>query len=198
MKLFGRTASKRILIVGLGNPGPKYRNTRHNIGFMVLDELAAQTGVDFSREKFQGLFAEAREPEARILLLKPMTFMNRSGISVAQAMRNQVDSLADLLVVVDDADLPLGRLRLRKKGSAGGHNGLRSIIEQAGGSEFPRLRIGIGKNESAEDLRDHVLGTFAPDEAQAVRESVERAAEAALTFARSGVDEAMNRFNSSG
>ena len=182
-------------MVGLGNPGERYRNTRHNVGFMILDAVAENLAVGFSREKFGGLFAEARWEGSKVLLLKPLTFMNNSGQAVAQAARNNAPDLSDLLVIVDDVNLPLGRIRLRKGGSAGGHNGLRSIIERAGTSDFPRLRAGIGREEEAGDLTRHVLSRFHPDEAGPVREMILRASDAVMVFIREGMDAAMNQFN---
>lgn len=184
------------LIVGLGNPGPRYRNTRHNVGFVTLDRLAERLATTFAREKYDGAIAEAVYRGEKLLLLKPMTFMNRSGISVAQAARNRVDDVsAGILIVTDDVNLPLGRLRLRGQGSAGGHNGLKSIIEHLGTQDFPRLRIGVGDKRSGADLADHVLGKFAPDEAGPVGKAVERASEAVLRFIEVGVEGTMNEFN---
>ena len=183
------------LIVGLGNPGPKYRNTRHNVGFQVLDLLAARWGAAFDREKFYGLVAMAGHASENVMLLKPLTYMNRSGASVAEATRNKVPDLADLLVVVDDVNLPFGRLRLREGGSAGGHNGLKSIIEQVGSQEFPRLRIGVGVNKAGEGLTDHVLGSFRPEERAELDAIVARAADGVAAFVEGGVIPAMNEVN---
>lgn len=186
---------RRVLIVGLGNPGPEYRYTRHNLGFRVLDELAGRLGVVFSREKYAGLFAESRAADTRIALLEPLTYMNRSGESVRQAVRYCINDLKDLLVVADDVNLPLGRLRLRASGSSGGHNGLKSIIDQLGTNAFPRLRIGVGIGKSDGDLTDHVLGRFTPEENAVVECAVSKGAEAALVFAQYGLQAAMDRFN---
>lgn len=188
-------ASGRKLIVGLGNPGPRYRNTRHNVGFMVLDEVASGLGVAFSREKFGGLFTEAPHAGRRLMLLKPLTFMNNSGTSVAQAAHNRIENIEDILVIVDDLDLPTGRVRLRMQGSSGGHNGLKSIIAHLGSDAFPRLRIGIGRNEPGAGAVDHVLGTFTPEEKPEIQQAVRRSAEAVLVFAAEGIEAAMNRFN---
>ena len=183
------------LIAGLGNPGPRYRNTRHNVGFMVLDALADSLGIDFSREKFGGLIAEGRIGSEKVLLLKPLTFMNNSGQSVAQAARNHTGEPGDLLVIVDDVHLPLGRIRIRGQGSSGGHNGLKSIIACLGTDAFARLRIGIGASGTRDDMIDHVLGTFRPDEAPEVRAVTARAAEAAGRFVRDGIASAMDAYN---
>jgi len=183
-------------VVGLGNPGPKYRNTRHNLGFRVVDALAEQLGVGLDREKHQGLFAQAQLGGEPLMLVKPMTYMNRSGDCVAALARNKAREAADILVIVDDIHLPLGRLRLRPGGSAGGHNGLKSLIERLGSQAFPRLRMGVGNNgNEGVPLPVHVLGTFHPDEYAAVNEMTERAAKAALRWAEVGIETAMNEFN---
>lgn len=183
------------LIVGLGNPGPKYANTRHNIGFVVLDRLAERLNAVFSREKYKGLVAEARAGNEKLLLLKPQTYMNLSGESVAQAARNNAPSRGDVIVVYDDVALPLGRLRIRKEGSSGGHNGLRSIIASLGGQDFPRLRIGIGSEQEGRDLSSHVLGSFTPGERMRMDEAVDRVVDALQTLLRDGIDHAMNEYN---
>jgi len=184
------------LIVGLGNPGPRYRQTRHNIGFMVLDRLAGRLGAPSWREKYSAETAEANHRGERLVLLKPLTYMNRSGTAVAQAARNNADDFArDLLVVVDDVNLPLGRLRLRGGGSAGGHNGLKSLIEHLGTPEFPRLRIGVGEAGPRDDLADHVLSKFRKDEWPEVEAAIDRAADAVLSFIEQGLERAMNSFN---
>ncbi len=183
------------VIVGLGNPGARYRNTRHNVGFLTLDAVAAAIGAKFDREKFHAMIATGQHAGERLLLVKPLTYMNQSGIAVAQATRNQISDLGDLLVVVDDVNLPLGRLRLRGEGSAGGHNGLKSITEHVGSQAYPRLRIGVGEKEMGADLSDHVLGTFKPEEKPLLAEAVERAAQAVLTFVGEGLARAMNGYN---
>lgn len=183
------------LIVGLGNPGPKYRNTRHNVGFQVLDQLAERLGVAFDREKYQGLVASARHAGDGLLLLKPLTYMNRSGLSVAEATRNKVPNLADVLVIVDDINLPFGKLRMRERGSAGGHNGLKSIIEHVGAQDFPRLRIGVGENKAGEALTDHVLGSFKPEERAELDSVIARAVEGVIVYLEEGVNSAMNTIN---
>ena len=183
------------IIVGLGNPGPRYRNTRHNLGFVVLDRLAADLGVGFDREKHRGLLARATCENESLLLVKPQTFMNRSGECVAPLARNVIHSPERILVVVDDVHLSLGRVRVRAGGSAGGHNGLKSLIERLGTEAFHRLRIGVGKGESNDDLTDHVLGRFRPEEKDEVAAVVERAQAAALCWAAAGVERAMAEFN---
>lgn len=184
-----------LVIVGLGNPGPQYRGTRHNLGFDVLDALAESLGTTFSKEKFQGLLAEASNKGTKLLLIKPLTFMNRSGDCVAPAVHNKVDGPGQIFVVTDDINLPLGRLRIRAGGSAGGHNGLKSLIERLGSDAFARLRLGVGDQRATGDLADHVLSRFHPDEKQDVNDMISRAVEAALTWAEHGVEHTMNEYN---
>ncbi|MBX7257256.1 MAG: aminoacyl-tRNA hydrolase [Candidatus Hydrogenedentes bacterium] len=183
------------LIVGLGNPGPQYRNTRHNVGFRAVERVAEMLGVMFDQEKYDGLIAKGQRGTHAILLLKPMTYMNVSGVSVAAAAKNRVANPLDLLIVTDDINLPLGRLRLREKGSAGGHNGLKSIIERLGTDEFPRLRIGVGDKEPGTDLRDHVLSGFRPEEKPEVDRAIDLAAAGILDFVDRGASRAMTELN---
>jgi PTH1 family peptidyl-tRNA hydrolase len=183
------------LIVGLGNPGPGYANTRHNLGFMAVDALAARLGVRLDKEKHQGLLAEARHGAQPLLLLKPLTFMNLSGNCVAQVARNKIFDPADVLVVTDDINLPLGRLRLRAGGSAGGHNGLKSIIERLGTQDFHRMRMGVGDNREGRDLAAHVLAKFRPEEKPAVDDAIARAVDGILLWVEQGIEPAMNRVN---
>jgi PTH1 family peptidyl-tRNA hydrolase len=182
------------LIAGLGNPGPRYRNTRHNAGFAAVDRAAEKLNAEFTREKYRALLAETEWNGERLVFIKPMTYMNLCGESIARAVRYNNLELCNLLVVVDDVNLELGRIRLRHMGSAGGHNGLKSIIDRLGTEVFPRLRIGIGQSRGAV-LRDHVLSTFAPDEKPVAEKAVARAADAALCFVEFGIDTAMNKFN---
>jgi PTH1 family peptidyl-tRNA hydrolase len=182
-------------IVGLGNPGPKYNGTRHNIGFAVIDELARRVGIEFESAPVDALIARWRrgEPDA-VLLAKPMTFMNESGYAVGALARYfRIDS-ADLLVVVDEVQLPLGRLRARTRGSAGGHNGLKSVIGHLG-EDFARLRIGVGRGDSRRDLADHVLARFETGEIEEAARMTGRAADAAEMFVTAGIAAVMNAFN---
>lgn len=183
------------MIVGLGNPGTQYRSTRHNLGFSVVDHVAERLGVQFGREKCNGLLAEASFDGDRLLLVKPLTFMNRSGDCVAPLARNGVRTLEDLLVVVDDVNLPLGRVRFRPEGSAGGHNGLKSLVERLGSEAFPRLRLGVGDDRAVPELAGHVLGKFRPDEWPMVSKMTPEAAEAVLCWATHGIERAMNDYN---
>jgi len=183
-------------VCGLGNPGERYRFTRHNVGFRVVDLLADRwnlTGEGRLRDGAAVLEARRPEPVGRILLVKPMRYMNRSGAPLRAALRQTgVEPATDLLVVADDIDLPLGRIRLRRSGSAGGHNGLRDIIATLGTDEFDRLRVCVGR---AGEAASHVLATFGPGERDLAAEMVVVAADAAERWLASGIDEAMNAFN---
>ena len=183
------------VVCGLGNPGDRYRLTRHNVGFRVIDLLADRWGVSKGtvRDGSARLEVDRGDPVGRVVLVKPARFMNQSGPPLRAALRNVNAAYeSDLLVVTDDADLPLGRLRLRRGGSAGGHNGLRDIIETLGTDQFARLRVGIGRNG---EMVDHVLSTFSRDEEELAREAIMTAADAVETWLADGVEEAMNAFN---
>lgn len=182
------------VLAGLGNPGPEYRDTRHNAGFRVLDVLAAREGAAWREHRDRHEAVITRGPLS-LCLLKPMTFMNLSGPPVRTCLGFRECPPSDCLVVVDDMALPLGSLRLRGEGGSGGHHGLDSLIEALGTSAFPRLRVGIGAAPG--DGASHVLGRFAPEERPVLEETLSRAADAALCWAREGLDAAMNRFNPS-
>jgi peptidyl-tRNA hydrolase, PTH1 family len=181
------------VVVGLGNPGRQYAGTRHNVGFAVLDALAAGPGVAAFRSRFQAQVAEANEGGRPVLLVKPETFMNLSGQAVRQAVDFYKVPLDDLLVVCDDFALPLGKLRVRAAGTHGGHNGLRSLQEHLGTTAYARLRVGVGGPR--EDAIDHVLGRFRPGERPVIEEAVQRAVQAVLVWVSEGVAACMNRFN---
>jgi peptidyl-tRNA hydrolase, PTH1 family len=183
------------LIVGLGNPGAKYRQTRHNVGFATLDELARRHRVDFESAPAEAMMARLRDGAEPVLLAKPLTFMNLSGYAVGDLLRYFRVDLADVFVIVDDANLPLGRLRARAHGSDGGHNGLKSIVAQLGTQEFARLRLGVGRGHAERDLADHVLSRFDPGEREEIEAAISRAADAAEVFVTDGIAQVMNRFN---
>lgn len=185
------------LIVGLGNPGKEYRDTRHNVGFLVIDELARrhQLTLSLAPSQVPESFIAKKYGTEPFLIAKPLTFMNRSGDAVAALARYYDVDVAELLVVVDEAALPFGRLRARARGSAGGHNGLKSVIERLGTQEFPRLRLGVGRGDSRRDLADHVLATFESGERAELETFITRAADAAEMFAVEGVAQVMNRYN---
>jgi PTH1 family peptidyl-tRNA hydrolase len=182
------------VVVGLGNPGERYARTRHNIGWMVLDRLADVAGWGGrGRTRDASAIVMGRYQGLDLTLVKPLTFMNDSGLAVRKVLAREHAPLNELLVVTDDFSLPFGKLRFREAGSAGGHNGLRSIIGELGTEKFSRLRVGIGDPRS--NGRDHVLSTFAPDETQRLPELLDAAAEAVETWAREGTSKAANRWN---
>jgi PTH1 family peptidyl-tRNA hydrolase len=189
-------------IVGLGNPGAKYRGTRHNIGFAVVDELARRWAVTFEAAPADALIARWRPADAGpVLLVKPLTFMNASGEAIGALGRYFKIDIGDLLIVVDEVQLPLGKIRARARGSAGGHNGLKSIIAHLG-DNFSRLRVGVGRGQEGagpetvrRDLADHVLSRFEPGEQADVERMIDRAADAAATFITSGIAAVMNAYN---
>lgn len=183
------------LIAGLGNPGPEYEQTRHNVGFRVLDALAERLGGTIRRRAFNALVEDVMLGDMKLILLKPQQYMNRSGHAIATAAGFYKLSAAEILVVLDDMALPTGQLRIRPKGSAGGHNGLKDIIARLGTDAFARLRVGIGDSGSRE-AADYVLSRFAADERQAVDQAISRSVDAVLYWAQNGVEPAMNRYNS--
>ena len=185
------------LIVGLGNPGREYRDTRHNVGFMVVDEIARRHGIDWASGPSQitATLIAKRFGDEPVMVAKPLTYMNNSGDAVAGLVRYFDVNHDDLFVVVDEAALPFGRLRARPRGSAGGHNGLKSIIERLGTTEFSRLRLGVGRGDGRRDLADHVLARFERGEHADLETLITRAADAAEMFAAEGISKVMNAFN---
>ena len=181
------------VVVGLGNPGKQYHGTRHNVGFAVVDGLASGPAAGRFQSRFQAQVAELIEGNEKVLLVKPETFMNLSGRAVHQVIDFYKVELADLLVVCDDVNLPLGQLRIRTKGSHGGHNGLRDIQNHLGTPDYSRLRIGVGAGE--EDLVDHVLGRFRPSERPVIEDALSLAIQAVSLWVGQGVDVCMNRYN---
>jgi len=183
------------LIVGLGNPGYQYELTPHNLGFRVVDHLAQDCGVEIDRPEAQALTAVVRVEGVDVVLAKPQTFMNLSGLAVARLLGNYDLPVEDLIVLVDDADLPLGSLRIRRRGTAGRHNGLKSIIGALEADEFVRVRLGIQPDHPVEELIAYVLGRFRKADLESVAEMIERAAAAVHVILREGIQPAMNRFN---
>ena len=181
------------LVVGLGNPGRKYAGTRHNVGFDVVDLIAERHRLEWESAPTEGLQARWRAESA--IVAKPLTFMNLSGIAIGELLRFYKIELPDLFVVVDDINLELGRLRARPSGSAGGHNGLKSIISALGTEEFARLRLGIGRGDRPGGFADHVLAKFDPEEQGEIAEATRRAADAAELFVTDDIVSVMNRFN---
>ena len=184
------------LLVGLGNPGAQYANTRHNAGFMVLERLAAEWGQGFKPEsKLQSLVAEARVDGEKVILAMPQTYMNLSGQAVARLLHWYKLTPKDMIVVYDDFAIPLGAVRVRPEGSAGGHNGISSIIQHTGGPKFDRVRVGIGPVPPGWKTPDFVLGRFAPGEKAALEKGLELSAEATVCVMRHGVEQAMQTYN---
>ena len=191
--MFGKQ-SETWLIVGLGNPGREYDNTRHNAGFRALDILSDKLGCKVDKAKFQGLYGQVNYKGKKLLLLKPQTFMNLSGRSVLQLSAFFHVPPQNIIILFDDISLEPGRLRLRKDGSAGGHNGIKSIIQELGSQDFPRVKIGVGAKPHPDyDLAAWVLSAFSAQEEKALAPALERAADAALAIVELGVPEASNR-----
>lgn len=182
------------IIVGLGNPGTEYHETRHNAGFMVVDELARRWELNNWRSKHQALLAEYRGAES-VLLVKPQTYMNLSGNAVGEVVRWYKVKPEDVIVVYDDMDLPVGKIRLRIKGSSGGHRGIESLLTHWGQDDFIRVRIGIGRPPAGWEVVNYVLGRFSTEEAVMVNDAVKKAADAVESMIADGVNRAMNRFN---
>lgn len=196
--MLNKSSNESWLIVGLGNPGTEYQRTRHNCGFRALDILAEQLGCKVDRLKFQGLYTQTNYGGRKLFLLKPQTYMNLSGRSVLQLSAYFGIPPQRIIVMFDDISLEPGRLRVRAEGSAGGHNGIKSIIQELGSQAFPRVKIGVGAKPNPDfDLADWVLSTFSASEEKALAVSLKNAAEAALTIVDHGVPEAANRFNGS-
>jgi PTH1 family peptidyl-tRNA hydrolase len=183
------------LVAGLGNPGRQYIGTRHNVGFEVIDELAKRHRVPFEAAPADAMIGKWRRDGDVVLLAKPLTFMNLSGVAVGELMRYFKIGVADFLVVCDDVNLPLGRLRVRGSGTEGGHNGLRSLAQHLGTIEYSRLRIGVGRGDTRRDLADHVLAGFLPEEQPGVNDAITRAAEAVECWISDGLAKTMNVFN---
>lgn len=183
------------LVVGLGNPGKKYEGTRHNIGFDCVDHCAEQLNIELNEAKFKGIFGKGIVNGQKVILLKPLTYMNLSGESVRALMDYYQIELEDVLIIYDDLDLPTGKIRLRQKGSAGGHNGIKSLIAHLGTQEFKRIRVGIDRPTSGESIVNYVLGTYHPDERQAVTDSIEQTKNAVKAWMSSPFLQVMNEFN---
>ena len=184
------------LIVGLGNPGRGYARSRHNVGWRIVDAFAEKFRIDISKHEKEALIGSGRVAGGSVILAKPLTYMNRSGDAVKLLTNAYLESLHDLMVVYDDFDLPLGKLRIRERGSPGTHNGMRSIVESLATESFPRLRCGVrGANYVEDRLRDYVLDDFEESELPIVNRSIERALDALLLFARGDLKRAMNEFN---
>ena len=194
--MFLRQSGFTWLVVGLGNPGARFESTRHNMGFLAVDRLAEQEKLRFNKLRFKAWTAEWKLGEEKILVMKPQTYMNLSGESVGEAARFYKVPADHVLVISDDVSLPVGKLRIRKSGSAGGHNGLKNIIQHLGTDAFPRIKVGVGMPEHPDhEMIDWVIGKPQGEEAKTLRAALDRAAEAALCIVDEGADKAMNKFN---
>ena len=184
------------VIVGLGNPGREYEMTRHNVGFWAIDRLADEWGIALNQGKFKGLMGEGRVGTEKVILVKPLTYMNLSGECVAPLLNfYKLDAEEDLLVIYDDLDLPCGKIRLRTKGSAGGHNGIKSLIAHLGTQEFKRIKVGVDRPEPGRKVADYVLSTFLPEQKADVDEAVKRAVEASKAWMDISFLRVMNQYN---
>lgn len=183
------------VVVGLGNPGKKYANTRHNIGFDVVDYLASRNNIKLNKIKFKSLYGEGIIGEEKVILLKPQTYMNNSGEALLEIYNFYKVPIENIIVIVDDIDIEFGTLRIKRKGSGGTHNGLKSIIDEIQNQNFPRIKIGIGRPFEGQDLAKHVLSQFTDKERKDINDSIEKAAIAVETIITKGIDEAMNQFN---
>ena len=183
------------VIAGLGNPGIEYVGTRHNVGFEVIDRLAARLDILMDAEKHKAVYGQGRVDGEKVLLVKPLTYMNLSGESIGQILKYYKVPPQDLIVVSDDIDLPPGQLRIRKKGSAGGHNGLKNIMLHLHTEEFPRIKVGVGAKKPGQDLAKHVLAKFPEEELETMAEAMDRACDAIELMIRDEYDKAMNLYN---
>ena len=190
--MFDRTVH---VIAGLGNPGDKYRETRHNVGFFVIDALSSEYAIPFDRKKFDAFYGRGSVRGAEVILVKPQSYMNRSGIPICRFIDYFDMSHRNMLVIHDDIDLVYGRIKIKAKGGHGGHNGVRSIIGTLGDDNFTRLRVGIGRSENESNVTGHVLGRFRSDERKLLEQIVTRSRDAAVTILCEGTKEGMNRFN---
>ncbi|MBQ2932455.1 MAG: aminoacyl-tRNA hydrolase [Clostridia bacterium] len=184
------------IIAGLGNPGKKYTGTRHNMGFEALDAVAAKYNIDIKKSKFNALYGEGTIEGEKVVLIKPQTFMNLSGEAVREFKNWYKTDTSQIIIIYDDVSLPVGKMRIRKKGSAGGHNGMKSIIYQLNSDEFPRIKLGVGSPENPEfDLADYVLGKFTKDEVKILIQTAINTADAVGEIIKNGCEKAMSKFN---
>lgn len=183
------------LIVGLGNPESDYSNTRHNMGFNVVNSLAEEYDIDISRKKFEAEFGSGIIEGQKVILVKPQTFMNLSGKSVIEFVNFYKLDLEDLIVIYDDIDIEVSKIRIRKSGSPGTHNGIKSVVNVLANDKFPRIRVGIGKPEFDDDMINYVIGAIPEEEIEPLKEGVQKAKEAVVELLKNGIDSAMNKFN---
>ena len=195
--MFFKKSNYDWLVVGLGNPGTKYENTRHNVGFMTADLFMKENGGEFNKSKMQGIFGECKIGDSRILTVKPQTFMNNSGVSVSQIAKFYKIPNERIIIIFDDISLDVGKLRMRRKGSHGGHNGMRSIVEHLGNDNIARIKIGVGAKPHPDyDLADWVLSKFPKSDTENLNKSLENASKAIKEIITRGIDSAMNLYNS--
>jgi len=183
------------LVVGLGNPGDAYRNTRHNAGFMVADKIADDFNISFDKTKFDSVYGRGFVEKVEVVLAKPMAYMNRTGPPVQKLAHYYRIQCKDILVIHDDIDLVYGRIKIKEKGGHGGHNGIRSLMDALGGGDFVRLRIGVGRSEAGADVTGHVLGRFSPEQTQILDRIIANARDAVVTILSKGTKVGMNLFN---
>lgn len=183
------------MIIGLGNPGKQYENTRHNIGFQVIDELANRLDAPAMQSKFNGMYTVIHRPEGKVVLVKPLTFMNLSGECVRPLMDYYNIDVEDILVLYDDLDFPPGELKMRQKGSAGGHNGMKSLIAHLGTDQFKRVRLGIGRPTNGMKIADYVLSNFSKEESSSIQDMVGKSADACIDYLQTSFLEVMNKYN---
>lgn len=193
--VFNRREKDMYVIIGLGNPGREYADTKHNVGFRVIDKLADQYNIDVSKFKHKALIGEGMISGKKVMLVKPQTYMNLSGESVREIMSFYKVPVENMLVIYDDTSLELGMIRIREKGSAGGHNGIKSIINHMGSDVFSRVKVGIGEKPNGWDLADYVLAKFGKDDEPLILSGIDKASQAAGIFISLGVKDAMNKFN---
>jgi PTH1 family peptidyl-tRNA hydrolase len=184
-----------ILIAGLGNPGKEYENTRHNVGFLTIDKIAEEVGVKITKKGFQSLYNLGQFEESKILLLKPQTYMNNCGNALREAREFYKIDTDKIIVIHDEIDLPLGRIKLKKDGGSAGHNGIKSIIANIGSNNFARVRVGVGKPYDKNNVIKHVLSGFSKEERQQLPEVIESARDSVFAIIMSGIEKAMNEFN---
>lgn len=183
------------LIVGLGNPEEDYSKTRHNMGFNVVNKLAEEYQIEINKKKFDGLLGEGIIEKQKVILLKPQTYMNLSGESIIQVVNFYKIPMQNICVIYDDIDTDIGKIRIRKKGSAGSHNGMKSVVQELQTEEFARIRVGIGKPEFKNDMINYVLGSIPEEEVKILDEGTTKAKEAAIEILKNGIDTAMNKYN---
>lgn len=183
------------MVIGLGNPGKQYEHTRHNIGFKVIDRLAEQLGATTMQSKFNGMYTVIHRPEGKVMLVKPLTYMNLSGECVRPLMDYYDVDVEDIIVLYDDLDFPPGELKLRQKGSAGGHNGIKSLIAHLGTDQFKRVRLGVGRPTNGMKISDYVLADFGKDEATVIESMIDKGADASIDFLKKPFLEVMNSYN---